>query len=53
MQYEINQEVWVKCINSNAWVCGIVVGKTAKRIKVYNKARDLEGLYAPQNVKAK
>ena len=53
MNYQVGQEVWVKCANSDAWVCGVVTGQTAKRVRVYNEVRDLEGLYAPQNVKVK
>ena len=53
MQYKVNQEVWVKCAGSDVWVTGVVVGLTAKRIRVYNEVRSLEGLYSPSNVKAK
>jgi hypothetical protein len=49
--YNIDDKVWVKCVGSDAWVQGVVVGNTAKRVKVFNEARGLEGLYAPQNVK--
>jgi hypothetical protein len=53
MNYQVGQEVWVKCVGSDAWVCGVVTGVTAKRVRVYNEVRDLEGLYAPQNVEVK
>ncbi len=53
MEYQINQEVWVKCAGNDCWVTGIVTGLTAKRVRVYNEVRSLEGLYAPSNVKAK
>ncbi len=53
MEYKVNQEVWVKCAGSDAWVTGIVTGSTAKRVRVYNEVRSLEGLYSPSNVKAK
>jgi hypothetical protein len=53
MKYEINQKVWVKCANTNAWVSGFVTGTTEKRVRVYNEVRCLEGLYALQNVSVK
>jgi hypothetical protein len=53
MAYKIDQEVWVKCAGTDTWVIGVVTGQTAKRIKVYNEVRNLEGLYAPSSVKAK
>ena len=53
MNYKINQKVWVKCANTNAWVSGLVTGTTEKRIRVYNQVRCIEALYAPQNVSAK
>jgi len=49
--YGIGDKVWVKCAGSDAWVQGVVVGNTAKRVRVYNEVRGIEGLYAPQNVK--
>ena len=48
--YKVGEDVWVKCVNSDAWVAGVVIGITAKRIRVYNEVRCLEGLYAPWNV---
>ena len=53
MKYEIGQEVWVKCAGTDAWVAGVVTGLTAKRVRVFNEVRGLEGLYAPQNVEVK
>ena len=49
--YGIGDNVWVKCVGSDAWVQGMVVGITAKRVRVYNEVRDLVGLYSPANVK--
>jgi|TARA_R110000796_G_scaffold17215_2_gene53145 hypothetical protein len=53
MNYQVGQEVWVKCTGTDTWGCGVVTGVTAKRVRVYNEVRDLEGLYAPQNVEVK
>jgi hypothetical protein len=50
---QVGQEVWVKCAGTDTWVCGVVTGVTAKRLRVYNEVRGLEGLYAPQNVEVK
>ncbi len=52
MQYEIGQRVWVKCVGTDVWVAGVITGMTAKRVRVFNEVRSLEGLYAPHNVKA-
>ena len=49
--YKEGQQVWVKCVGSDAWVQGVVVGNSAKRVKVYNEVRGLEGLYSPKNIK--
>ena len=50
---KIGQAVWVKCAGSDAWVSGVITGFTAKRIRVLNEVRGIEGLYAPQNVEIK
>jgi hypothetical protein len=47
----IGQLVWVKCAGTETWVQGRITGFTAKRVRVFNEVRSLEGLYAPQNVK--
>ena len=49
---KIGQIVWVKCAGTDIWGQGRITGFTAKRIRVFNEVRSLEGLYAPQNVKA-
>lgn len=51
MAFEVGEKVFVKCVGTDCWVDGIVVGLTPKRIRVFNEVRGLEGLYAPQNVK--
>ena len=51
MAFGIGENVWVKCVGTDCWVCGVVVALTPKRIRVFNEVRGLEGLYAPQNVK--
>ena len=53
MDFQVGQEVWVKCVDTDTWVAGVVLALTAKRVRVFNEVRSLEGLYAPQNVKAK
>tara|TARA_Y100000389_G_scaffold48997_1_gene44596 strand:- start:8482 stop:8676 length:195 start_codon:yes stop_codon:yes gene_type:complete len=50
VNFEIGEKVWVKCVGTDCWVTGEVTGLTAKRIRVWNEVRSLEGLYAPQNV---
>lgn len=50
--FEIGQIVWVKCAGTDCWVQGEILGFTAKRIRVFNEVRSLEGLYCPKNVKA-
>ena len=50
MGYGVGEKVWVKCVGSECWVTGEVIGVTPKRIRVFNEARGLEGLYAPHNV---
>lgn len=42
--------VWVKCVGSDCWVKGVIVKVFAKRVKVFNEARGLEGLYVFKNV---
>jgi len=53
MNYQVGQEVWVKCAGSDTWVAGVVTGLTAKRVRVFNEVRGLEGLYSPHNVEVK
>ena len=53
MNYEVGQEVWVKCVGTDDWVAGVVTGLTPKRVRVFNEVRGLEGLYSPQNVELK
>ena len=50
--FEIGDNVWVKCANSDAWVAGVVTGFSAKRIKVYNEVRGIEAYYSIKNVEA-
>jgi len=50
--FEIGQIVWVKCAGTDCWGQGEILGFTAKRIRVFNEVRSLEGLYCPKNVKA-
>ena len=50
MKYKVGDKVWVKCAGTDTWVLGEVTGLTAKRIRVMNEVRGVEGLYAPRNV---
>ena len=52
MKYKIGQKVWVKCADSDAWVSGVVLGVTPKRVRVFNEVRSIAGLYAPNNVES-
>jgi hypothetical protein len=50
MNYKVGEKVWVKCAGTDTWVIGVVTGNTAKRVRVFNESRSVEGLYAPNNV---
>ena len=41
---DIGDKVWVKCVGTVIWVQGVITGKNAKRVRVYNEVRGLEGL---------
>ena len=51
-ELKIGDKVWVKCAGSDIWGDGVVVGFTAKRIKVinYGRADDEVICVAPHNV---
>ena len=53
--FQIGEEVWVKCAGSDAWASGVIVGFTAKRIKVINHGlvSDAPVCVAPHNVAKK
>lgn len=55
MDYKKGDKVWVRLsgTDKDCWVEGTVTGTTAKRIRVFNEARGVEGLYAPHNVTPK
>tara|TARA_R110002153_G_scaffold98585_3_gene233650 strand:- start:429 stop:629 length:201 start_codon:yes stop_codon:yes gene_type:complete len=48
--YKVGERVGVKCVGTDVWAWGEVVGVTAKRIRVYNEVRGLVGLYNMENV---
>jgi hypothetical protein len=54
-KYWVGDKVWVKCAGSDAWAEGVVVGFTAKRIKVINYGRmdDKVVCVATHNVREK
>lgn len=51
-ELKIGDKVWVKCAGSDVWGDGVVVGFTAKRIKVinYGRVNDEVICVAPHNV---
>tara|TARA_R110000796_G_scaffold2565_1_gene10070 strand:- start:3737 stop:3901 length:165 start_codon:yes stop_codon:yes gene_type:complete len=54
MNYEINQEIWVKIPHEiDGWHLGYVVGFTAKMIKVERDDNGVIGNYLAKNVKPK
>ena len=50
MNYKVGDKVWVRCVGTDVWSIGEVTGITAKRIRVMNELRGIEGLYSPRNV---
>jgi hypothetical protein len=50
MNYEIGEEVWVKCVGTDCWSSGRVIKINPKTIRVFNDVRGIEGNYKLQNV---